>query len=522
MSLNPGSRFGPYEIVEALGQGGMATVYKAFEPGLERHVALKVLPVEFLRDPSFAERFQREARVVARLEHPGIVPIFAYGIEEEEHIPWMAMRLIAGGHVGDRIGDNRLNVTETVALIAQVAEALDYAHGQGVIHRDIKPQNILLDTRGRVYLADFGIARLAESSAALTRSGVITGTPQYMAPEQATGEPIDHRSDVYSLGVVAYKILTGRAPFDAPTPVALLMKHANEPVPIPPVEVVPQALAQPLIKALEKRPRNRWQSAGEFARALQSGLAQLTSPPARRPLLVRAPGDPTTHSLSVTMSRVARKPVFWAASAVALTGLGAMVVLAAAAIWLGSSLWTRALPSLPTATPVPTPEAIGLPPAEALAAGDPGEASEVPPDPPDAAPTPRPRAPSKPAPTARPAAPAPTPKAALVAVTLSIDAAQDPRNPGAVESLHLQLRVAGRELPAVQVDFGGDSAFSRSRARAEAEVRDVPGGAQAVTAVVSGRGRGGEATAHLDRRDGTRIPVEIRERLDGSWEVRFR
>jgi serine/threonine protein kinase len=521
MSLPSGSIFGPYEIVGPLGQGGMATVYKAYEPELDRYVALKVLPVEFLRDAGFGERFQREARVVARLEHPNIVPIFAYGIEEQQRIPWMAMRLIAGGHVGDRIGENRLNVTETVALITQVADALDYAHGQGVIHRDIKPQNILLDTKGRVYLADFGIARLAESSGALTRSGVITGTPQYMAPEQATGEPIDHRSDVYSLGVVAYKILAGRAPFDAPTPVALLMKHANEPVPVPATEVVPAVLAGPLLRALEKRPRNRWQSAGEFARALQAGLAQLTSPPERRPLLVRAPGDPTSPSLSVTMSRVARKPVFWAASALALSGLGAMTILAAAAIWLGSSLWRSPWPPIPRPTPVPTPEAIALPEEALLAAG-----ALVPHDPtaPTAGEAPAPRPPGSAPPSSdatRAAAPV-----LRVAVELDVDAAQDPRNPAAVERLQLHLRVAGRDLPPLQLDFGRGSALARSRAGAQAELVDVPGGVQMVTAVLSrdaDRGRGGaEATARLELGEGTRIPLQVRERLDGSWEIRFR
>jgi serine/threonine-protein kinase len=530
MILSSGSTLGPYEIVETLGQGGMATVYKAYEHELQRHVALKVLPVEFLRDPAFGERFQREARVVARLEHPNIVPIFAYGIEEHQGIPWMAMRLIAGGHVGDRIGDNRLNVTETVALIAQVADALDYAHAQGVIHRDIKPQNILLDIRGRVYLADFGIARISESSGALTGSGVITGTPQYMAPEQATGEPVDHRSDVYSLGVVAYKMLAGRAPFDAPTPVALLMKHAREPVPVPPIEVVPQALAQPLLKALEKRPKNRWQTAGEFARALQAGHAELTSPPVRRPSLVRAPGDPTTRSLSLTISGVARRPAFWAASAFVVSGLGAMTLVAPVAIWFGASLWGSPWPPVPTPTPVPTPQAVAPPGDEASTAG---VFDQPEPDPPEAAapppPVSHPRAAGAPAtraapPATRPAA-APAP-AVRVAVTLRIDAAQDPRNPDAVPSLQLQLRVAGQELSPVQIEFGSGSTLARSRTRGETELFGVPGGRQPVEAIVmpdTARGRAGaEATAQLELREGTRIPLEIRERLDGSWEIRFR
>jgi len=533
MILNSGSTLGPYEIVEILGQGGMATVYKAYERELQRHVALKVLPVEFLRDPTFGEHFQREARVVARLEHPNIVPIFAYGIEEHQGIPWMAMRLIAGGHVGERIGDNGLNVTETVALIVQVADALDYAHGQGVTHRDIKPQNILLDTSGQVYLADFGIARISESSAALTGSGVITGTPQYMAPEQATGTPVDHRSDIYSLGVVAYTMLAGRAPFDAPTPVALLMKHATEPVPVPPTEVVPQALAEPVLKALEKRPEDRWQTAGEFARALQAGHAKLTSPPARRPFLVRAPGDPTTRSLSLTMSRVAMGPAFWAASAFVVSGLGAMILVAAFAFWYWADLWSSPWPRLPTPTLAPTPQAVAPPGDDEVRTAGAYDRPEPDPPPDAASPAPRvspPRAADAPAtrPTAPPATrPAAPPEPAVrVAVTLRVDAAQDPRNPAAVPSLQLQLRVAEQEYWPVQLDFGSESTLARSRTRAEPDLLGVPGGRQPLEAIVmpdTARGRAGaEATAQLELREGTQIPLEIRERLDGSWEIRFR
>src|SRR5439155_4320281 len=208
MSLASGATFGAYRIIEPLGRGGMASVYKVYEAALDRYVALKVLPGEFLHDETFAERFKREAKVVARLEHPNIIPIHAFGIESG--IPWMAMRLISGGALSSLLRGGRLTHERIITILRGAADALDYAHGKGVVHRDVKPQNILLDEAERVYLADFGIAKMVEGSGALTQTGMITGTPQYMAPEQATAQSVDQRVDTYALGVVAYEMLTGR------------------------------------------------------------------------------------------------------------------------------------------------------------------------------------------------------------------------------------------------------------------------------------------------------------------------
>jgi serine/threonine-protein kinase len=272
VALVPGSNAGPYRIVEPLGRGGMASVYKAYEAKLDRYVALKVLPREFLHDPNFAQRFDQEAQVIARLEHPNIIPIYNYGLEEAEGIPWMAMRLIPSGSLSDLLKRERLPRARAVAILRGVADALDYAHGKRIVHRDVKPQNVLLDEAARVYLADFGIAKILESSGGLTASGMITGTPQYMAPEQATGLKIGPPADVYALGIMAYEMLTGRVPFSADTPVAVLMKHVQEPLPLPGPDVVPEAMLRALLKAAAKKPEERWSSAGAFVDALAAGV----------------------------------------------------------------------------------------------------------------------------------------------------------------------------------------------------------------------------------------------------------
>jgi eukaryotic-like serine/threonine-protein kinase len=248
----------------------MSAVYEARDERLERTIALKVLPQEFLHEETFARRFAQEARVIARLEHPKIVPIYASGIDNG--IPWMSMRLLTGGNLGARLEHRRAEPRAAVRMLRSVADALDYAHARGVVHRDIKPTNILLDDANEVCLGDFGLAHMLEGDPRATRTGTLLGTPHYIAPERALGEPADHRCDIYSLGIVAYEMFVGTVPFTADSPVAVLLKHVNEPLPTPPDGLLPRGVLDALEKATAKDPAERWPSAGAFVSALEVAL----------------------------------------------------------------------------------------------------------------------------------------------------------------------------------------------------------------------------------------------------------
>ncbi len=267
-AIPPGTQVGPFRILGLLGRGGMAAVYRAQDTRLDRTIALKVLPPEFLHDGTFARRFEQEARVVAKLEHPNIVPIYASGIDDG--IPWMSMRLLAGGTLGTVLKNRRPERGEAVRMLRSVADALDYAHALGIVHRDIKPTNILLDGSGGVCIGDFGLAQMLEGDPGLTRTGTLIGTPHYMAPEQALGQPADHRSDIYSLGIVAYEIFVGAMPFTADSPVSVLLKHVNQRLPVPSDSLVSRPMMDVIQKAVAKSPSMRWRSAGEFVSRLEA------------------------------------------------------------------------------------------------------------------------------------------------------------------------------------------------------------------------------------------------------------
>ncbi len=264
-----GKTLGQFEIIEEIGRGGMATVYSARQTSMNRTVAIKVLPRHLMHDPNFYERFEREVDVIAHLEHPHILPIYDYG--QSENIPFIAMRYLGGGSMEQMIRRGMADINELERPIRQICQALDYAHKEGIIHRDIKPGNIMLDNGGNAYLSDFGIARVLGSE--LTGS-MIVGTPAYMSPEQANGLSIDGRADIYAMGVVVFELITGREPYEAETPMAVLLKHINEPM--PPIsnfrEGIPDGVQQVVDKATEKDPNDRFSSAGEMSKALGAAL----------------------------------------------------------------------------------------------------------------------------------------------------------------------------------------------------------------------------------------------------------
>ncbi len=262
-----GRTLGNYQITDLLGQGGMATVYKGYREDIDRYVAVKVLPPHPGLDAQFVDRFKLEARTIARLQHPHILPLYDYGAEDD--ILYLVMAYVEGGSLADRIERGVLSLREIETLLRQMASALDYAHRQGVIHRDIKPDNILLDKEGHALLADFGIVKLTSggSGGRLTVTGGLVGTPAYMAPEQGRGEEITSSADIYSLGVVVYEMLTGRQPYSAETPMQVVIKHMNEPIPSvrDRNEALPAALEMVIQRVLAKDQNNRYVSAAEFA-----------------------------------------------------------------------------------------------------------------------------------------------------------------------------------------------------------------------------------------------------------------
>ena len=292
---------GRYEVRSELGRGGMATVYRGFDPRFKREVAIKILPREFLHDPNFRARFEREAEVVAGLEHAAIVPVYDYGEDPDSEQPYLVMRLMTGGSLADRLAKGALSVIETARIFSRIAPALDLAHSKGIIHRDLKPGNILFDGSDNPYISDFGIAKLTAAATTFTGSGVV-GTPAYMSPEQARGDKhIDGRSDIYALGAMVYEMLTGQSPYEAETPVGLILKHVSEPVPdiMQTRPDLPHGCDDLIHKSMAKHPDERYGRAAEMSTTLEAIAAGDYNPTELSPTLV--------GELPVT-ERVATKP----------------------------------------------------------------------------------------------------------------------------------------------------------------------------------------------------------------------
>ena len=422
-----GTSLGNYQILAEIGRGGMAVVYRAYQPSLNREVAIKVLPPQFTFDQQFVERFVREAQAAASLRHPHIVVI--HDVAEQNGLYYIVMELLHGRTLRQLIEqEGALPPDRAARIVEQVASALDYAHQRGFVHRDVKPDNIFVDDEDRVTLTDFGIAKAAWGTQ-LTKTGMLIGTPEYMAPEQVQGEAVGPATDIYALGIVAYQMLTGRVPFEGTTPHAILYKQVHElPPPLGSVRSgLPPAVDSVLNAALAKEPRTRYASAGQFAQALTTTVDSGASvPTAMRPT---APVPPPP--VRPAQPRARRSVWLWGLVVVAVSvlALAAILLLGSrpspvdttatdeALAWLRATQTVEAMPTvtgsqptaLPTATnPEPPTSAAPTPLPTAAATATPAATS-----------TPLPTAPP---PTATPLPPTPTPVPPTPTCALPADA----------------------------------------------------------------------------------------------------
>lgn len=390
------SHIGRYQIQEPLGKGGMATVYRAYDAQFKREVAIKVLPREFLHDDVFHARFEREAQAVAALEHPAIVPV--YDVGEDVGQPYLVMRYMAGGTLAERIKQGALDLGQAAAILSRIAPALDEAHDRGFIHRDIKPSNILFDRRDHAYLSDFGIVKIAETAGDLTGSGSFVGTPAYLAPEIIEASGLTPLLDIYALGVTLFEMLAGVLPYDAPTPMGVLLAHAQKPIPdlVERRPTLPPAIQAVIERAMAKDPAHRYPSAGQLAADVEAlaGLPASDTPPASLTPPSSDSYQPTQELAAparVSAARPARRWVW--------LGLVALVVIAGVV----GIAWFRNRSVTPAAAPTPSPVA--------LAATEPASPTPTPPTP-DPTATPPPA--DTPTPTFASSEAAPTPDPLLL------------------------------------------------------------------------------------------------------------
>ncbi len=306
MTLTAGTAIGPYRILEQVGRGGMATVYKAHHAALARNVAIKVLPTHLADDDVFRERFRAEAVTIAKLRHPNILAVYDYG--NEGGLYYIVTEFVDGGTLADQLG-KPLPVDYAARMLGPVASALDYAHAREVVHRDIKPSNVLVARDGTVIVSDFGLARMLEGSLPrLTQTGALVGTPEYMAPEQASGESAGPAADRYALAVVAYEMLVGAVPYSADTPLATLLAHLHKPLPLP-RERNPQlstAIEEVLLRGLAKEPKDRYGTAADLVKAIDAAARQPSGAAVAEPHVVAEP--PTSPRTPAPVSTPAAKP----------------------------------------------------------------------------------------------------------------------------------------------------------------------------------------------------------------------
>ncbi|MCZ2127958.1 MAG: protein kinase [Anaerolineales bacterium] len=368
-------KIGRYEVKGELGRGGFATVYRAYDPRFEREVAIKFLPLELQHsDPKFRLRFQHEAKIIAQLEHPSIVPVYDVSAEDEQ--PYFVMRYMGGGSLSERIKEKPYNVEDAVKILEAIAPGLDEAHSKGIVHRDLKPANILFTENNVPLISDFGIAKFTQGDNAsdLTGSAII-GTPAYMSPEQASGDPIDGRSDLYAFGVILYEMLVGKQPFTADTPLGLALKHLTEPVPhiLDANPNLPSWMEKVISRALAKDPHDRFSSAVEMVETVKACLrgenpltesVSATQMSKRKNAAPTQPAQPSSRSLSRA----------WIWSGVAVVIIGAIIVVSLGKVF--------AAPTAPQTPVEPTAPVIADTAAPTLAATE----TEAPTSEPSAAP----------------------------------------------------------------------------------------------------------------------------------------
>lgn len=367
--MQPGMNVGSYRILEKIGLGGMATVFKAYDPGMDRYVAIKIVSPQFAQHPEFRERFRREAKSIAKLEHPHIIPVFAYG--EEGETAYLVLRYMDTGTLRDQMNHEPMDFHRARQVIEQIAGALDYAHRHGVIHRDVKPSNVLVDSEGNAYLTDFGIAKIVEATIELTGTGTAMGTPQYMSPEQCRGDKdLTPATDTYSLGVILYQMVTGTLPFDAQTPLAVIYQHLNDPLP-PPRTINPhvtEAMERVLFKALAKDPEDRFASTRELSRAFSAAVSKLETVAVPAAPVEPKPSAITEEAPLETQPEPARRLPRWAWA----TG----GVLMAAVLVAGGLLVTRTL-GLSNRSEPPTPTSLPAAGAEPPTPAQPSAAAGI-------------------------------------------------------------------------------------------------------------------------------------------------